>query len=97
MRKSLIALATASIAFAATPAFAGSVSIQYRDLNLNSAEGQQKLERRIDAAARKVCQVDDHTMGSRIRDQKAVTCYRQAKKQAAEQMAVVVEDQRLCG
>ena len=97
MKKTLIALAAIGTVFTAAPAMAESVSIQFRDLNLNTIEGQAKLEQRIDRAARKICQVDDHTMGSRIRDQDALACYAKAKKQATQQMAAVVENQRLGG
>ena len=97
MRKSLIALAAIGTAFTTAPAMAESVSIQFRDLNLNTIEGQAKLEQRIDRAARKVCQMNDHTLGTRIPDQSAAACYRDAKKKAARQMAAVVDNQRLGG
>ncbi|MXO91444.1 UrcA family protein [Pontixanthobacter aquaemixtae] len=97
MRKSLITLAAISAACTAAPAFADSISIQYRDLNLSTAEGQAKLEQRIDRAAKKVCKLGDHTMGTRISDPSAKACYAKAKKQASRQMAAVVQDRNLGG
>ena len=70
---------------------AESISIEYSDLNLASPEGQRKLERRIDAAARKVCNLDRVQTGTRIRNPDALVCYEQAKVQAKRQLAAVVE------
>lgn len=97
MKNSLIALAAISTAFGAAPAFAGGVTIEHQDLNLNTAKGQQVLEQRIDKAARKICQLDSRRTGTRIRSRAGQTCYVQAKKQATQQMAAVVENRRLGG
>ena len=55
-------ITTAAVAFLASAASAqapAQVAVSYADLNLASAAGQEVLGRRIDAAARKVCGVDN--------------------------------------
>lgn len=93
MRKTFAALTAAAIAIAGTGANAESISIKYTDLNLASPEGQAALERRIDAAARKVCALGEVQTGTRIRNREARKCYDRAKSQATKQFAVVVERQ----
>jgi UrcA family protein len=54
-------IATAAVALLATAASAeapSQIKVGYADLNLASAAGQEMLDHRIDAAARKVCGVD---------------------------------------
>lgn len=97
MKKTLISLAVIGALTATTPAFAENVSIEYQDLNLSSAAGQKVLANRIDRAARKVCGLDDQKSGSRIRSSKTRKCYEQAKRQATQQMAAIVDDERLGG
>jgi len=97
MKKSLIALAAIGTMFTAAPAFAGGVTVEYRDLNLTTAQGQQALERRIDKAAKSVCQYDRAKTGSRMTKPEVAQCYRAAKKQATQQMAVIVNSERVGG
>lgn len=97
-----LALATAAIGLAvtATPAIAGgdknAMVVKYDDLNLNSKAGQEHLERRIDAAAKKVCGISERT-GTRLQSGKAQRCYQKAKAQANAAFASVVEDSRRGG
>lgn len=98
MKTPLIALAAIATAVTALPASAQqSMSVPYRDLNLNSVEGQEVLDTRIDQAARKICRYDEITTGSRARSKEVKSCYRQAKAQAKKQFAEVVEAQQLGG
>ena len=97
MRKSIIALATIGTMVTAAPAFAGGVSVEYRDLNLTNEQGQQALERRIDKAAKAVCDYDRARTGSRMTNPQVEQCYRDAKEQATQQMAVIVNSERLGG
>ncbi|GAA4642284.1 hypothetical protein GCM10023115_04800 [Pontixanthobacter gangjinensis] len=97
MKKSLIALAAVGAMMSTTPAFAGNVQIQYDDLNLSSPAGQEALERRIDKAARDVCGLDQQRSGTRFPNRGAKKCFDNAKKQATQQMAAVVDEQRLGG
>lgn len=97
MKKTLIGIITLATLGAATPALAGSVAIEYRDLNLASVEGQKVLERRVDRAARQVCGMDRVRTGTRIRSPEAAQCYAQAKKQAFQQVSALVDEERLGG
>lgn len=58
--KTLVTLAAAAVAFSAIPCQAqspadGTVLVPYGDLNLASASGAAALERRIKAAANRIC------------------------------------------
>lgn len=97
MKNALIALAAAGAVLAGTPAAAEQMSINYKDLNLATTEGQQILEQRIDAAARRVCEIDRITTGSRIRSQEAQACYDEAKAAATKQVAALVSRNQLGG
>lgn len=97
MKTLIIALSAAGAVLAATPAAAGTMQIEHNDLNLATVEGQKTLERRIDAAAREVCGYEDIRTGTRIQSRQAKRCYAQAKKQATEQFAALVAEERLGG
>ncbi|MBX7513969.1 UrcA family protein [Qipengyuania sp. GH38] len=70
-----------------------SIAIEYRDLNLSSPEGLERLEYRVEAAARKVCGLDESSLGSRIRNRDAQRCYDETKEMIDAQFAAVVERQ----
>jgi len=76
---------------------AQSMKIKYADLNLASAEGQARLERRIDAAAKKVCQLGKHRTGTRIPSTERKECYAKARQSARSQMASLMNSKRLGG
>lgn len=97
MKRPLIALATIATGLTAVPAAAESITIDHRDLNLATVEGQEVLERRIDNAAREVCGYDEQYTGSRFRPVSVERCYEQAKASASEQYAAVVSENRLGG
>lgn len=78
------------------PAAAKSVAVEYRDLDLTSEKGRKQLDRRINKAARQVCGVDEVTTGSRLKAL-SLQCYRKAKKDAAVQVASVIESRSLGG
>lgn len=104
--KAFTAAATAA-SLIATPAMAGNdmaskqtaptMEIKYSDLNLASAEGQAKLKRRIDAAARKVCQLGKHRTGTRIPSSESKKCFAKARQSARSQMATLMNGQRFGG
>lgn len=104
--KAFTAAATAA-ALITTPALAAnnttnkqaapSMTVKYADLNLASAEGQAQLERRIDAAARKVCQVGKHRTGTRVPSMERKKCFAKARQSARSQMATVMNNDRLGG
>ncbi|MEP2735296.1 MAG: UrcA family protein [Erythrobacter sp.] len=90
----------AAPAFAGTPApqsGAQSAAIYYADLNLDTAAGQEQLERRIDAAARKVCNVGKHRTGTRIPSAGSKACFAKARQSARSQMASVISETRRGG
>jgi len=96
-----IAAAAASIGLVMTaaPVLAGPeaaprMEVSTAGLDLSSAEGQRILDRRIDRAAREVCQVDRTRVGTRIRSQAARECLAKARASAQRQVAVIVEEQR---
>ncbi len=97
MQKTLITLTVAAMAATAVPATAETVGVQYRDLNLETSEGQRALERRIDKAARTACGITRHETGSRLRSRSAADCHAKAKKQAMSQLAAVIEERQLGG
>ena len=75
----------------AAPAQAKDVTVSYADLNLTTVEGQKTLARRLDAAARNACTYDQLSTGTRIRDPQAVACYKKARAQSHDHMAMAVE------
>lgn len=98
MKTTLIALAAGYAVLAAAPATAQkTVSVPYADLNLSTVPGQQALERRLDRAARGVCDYDAEQTGTRIRSTEAARCYAQVKAAAKERFAAIVGDNKLGG
>ncbi len=98
MKTPLMAFAALATMATALPAGAQeSMAITYRDLNLQTVEGQKVLDQRIDQAARKVCGYDQIRSGSRLRSKESTNCYRKAKAQAEKHFAAVVEAQQLGG
>lgn len=85
----------------AVPAVAGEklpqATVSYSDLNLNSEAGQAKLEQRIVAAARKVCQADTPSVASKIMSAEKRRCLEVAINSAKPQVASVVQDAALGG
>ncbi|WP_299195823.1 UrcA family protein [uncultured Erythrobacter sp.] len=102
MKTLAIATATLGLAFTASPAFADPAELPHQaisiaGLDLATPEGQRMLDRRIDRAAREVCQVDNIRTGTRIRSQEAQRCFAKARASAQQQVAVIIEDQRRGG
>lgn len=109
MFKTPLTAAALCAALITTPAFAGttqqsgtqsgaqSMAIHYADLNLDTAEGQEQLERRIQAAARKVCNVGKHRTGTRIPSARSKACFVKARQSARDQVASMVDENRRGG
>lgn len=97
MKTPLMALAASLAVLTAVPASAESITVEHRDLNLSSPEGQAALDQRIDRAARKVCGLDEQRTGTRLAPLKDTKCYRQAKAQVKQQVAAAVAAQQLGG
>jgi UrcA family protein len=71
-----------------------SVSVSYADLDLTTPDGQQKLDRRIDRAARQVCAMDEVTTGTLIRSQASNVCYRLALRDVRSHVAAAASNSR---
>ena len=102
MKTLAIASATLALAFTTSPALAGSSDlptkdVAYEDLNLNTQKGQERLEQRIEAAARKVCRDLERPSGTRIRPAAHGACLANARASAMKQMATILSDQRRGG
>ncbi len=86
--------------FSAPAAFAKSIEVHYKDLDLGTTEGQNMLQKRIDKAARNVCRVSRPTTGTHIDSNVDIQCYRQARLNVREQVASAIDkadDTRLGG
>ena len=99
--KTTTLLLSAALAALATPAIAGpaqpsSVDVEFADLDLGTHEGQELLERRIDKAARQICQLDRMQTGSRINSAER-RCYNRARARVRVQVAQIIEDQQRGG
>jgi UrcA family protein len=79
---------------AMTPALANepeklTVQVQYNDLNLDTREGQQQLDRRLEKAVRTVCRTQAYTGGSRILSLDAKACLAKARTDVRQQVAAL--------
>ena len=101
MKTLAIATAAIGLAVSSTPAIAGdgsqSMAVKYSDLNLSTADGQKQLDRRINAAAKKVCRVHQAQTGTRIQSRNAQKCYQLARAKARTAFASVIEENRRGG
>jgi UrcA family protein len=104
MKTTALALAVAlGLAAGATvPAVAAAeegqaVAVAYKDLNLNSEEGQEELKRRLDKAARQACGMNAGYTNSRIESRSAAKCFEQARRQTGKAFATILENARLGG
>ena len=75
----------------AAPAAAGtSVGVKYSDLDLSTRAGQQKLERRIDSAARVACGMDEVRTGRFTPSTAQRQCYTHTKASVHDQVAETI-------
>jgi UrcA family protein len=97
MKTTIIALAGFATLLSA-PAFAESISVQYKDLDLSTGAGQKELDSRIDSAARKVCGFSELSVGSRIPTKEARDCVAEAKRKIEKRIAALTEkDKEVAG
>lgn len=89
MRITILALSALALA-AGAQASANSIEVRYDDLNLASVSGQKALERRIESAARDVCEVNVQRTGTRILPPDVRNCHAAARASAKQQMATLV-------
>lgn len=86
MSKTLVCLLALTAATAA-PAAAESRSVPIADLDLSSAAGQERMERRITSAARAVCGADHGARHHALFDAAVRDCISAAKARAMAQVA----------
>lgn len=89
----ILAAALGAAAVFAAPAAAeapATVAVKYSDLNLSTDAGQRQLERRIDAAARSICEVDSALTGTRLQSTEARKCYQDTRARVHEQVAELI-------
>jgi UrcA family protein len=87
----MAAAALGAAAVLAVPAAAEtSVGVKYSDLNLSTKEGQDRLERRIDSAARSACGMDRVVTGRFTPSTAQRECYAQTKAQVHDQVAATI-------
>jgi UrcA family protein len=96
MKTILMSLAMLGVV-AGTPVAASDVSIAYRDLDLATPAGQKVLDRRIKAAARAVCDLDEKKTGTRIREPEAIKCYHATLESARQRIAAIVDQSQKGG
>ena len=93
MRMQSLALALAATVLA-VPVMAAaetrSVNVRYGDLDLTSAEGQERLDQRLERAVRKVCRMDETVTGTLFRSPQSRECYREARRDLDRQYAQLV-------
>jgi UrcA family protein len=87
----LAAAAALGTGAALAPAHAESVTVNYKDLDLTTAEGKSKLARRLDTAARTTCGYGSSTTGSRMPSASASACYKEARAKSKDNMAAIIE------
>ena len=95
--KSGIAAAVITTVMAATPALATDVAetavatVEYRDLDLFTEQGQNRLERRLRRAAHYVCGMDIRDAASRFPSREAQLCFADKVSGFDRQIATLVE------
>lgn len=73
------------------------IEVSFADLNLDSAEGQARLDRRLEHAARKVCGYDRVVTGNRILSSEVNACVAKTKARAHDRVALARDGQALGG
>ena len=84
-----VAAAVATVATAA-PVLANEISVSYKDLDLATPDGQSKLAKRLDVAARNACGLNEARTGTRMPSRSATECYKQAQARSKTTMATIL-------
>ena len=96
-----LAIAASALALAPTVSAAEaeqrSSGVVYADLDLSTSEGVAELDRRIENAAREVCQANRTDTGSRIRSREARECVETARNQLNRHFAQIKRNANLGG
>lgn len=86
----LAAVLGAAAIFAAPALAETTVDVKYADLDLSTKAGQDKLERRIDSAAREACGMSEVRTGRFTPSTAQRQCYQQTKASVGEQVAQTI-------
>ncbi|QUL37254.1 UrcA family protein [Erythrobacter sp. JK5] len=102
MKTLTLAAAAFGVAATAVPAIAGqspqpTTVVSTAGLDLATPEGQKMLDKRVNAAARRICQTDRAPTGSRLRTLESRSCYAKARASAKRQVASAIADQQRGG
>lgn len=98
MKRILVAAAIVASLGTSPFAFANdSVPIEYRDLDLTTAEGKRTLDMRVERAARTICGMGATQTGTRIQSRQTRACYRNALLKARKNVAALVQNEQLGG
>ena len=96
-----LAIAASALALAPTVSAAEgdqrSTRVAYADLDLSTAEGVAELDRRIDTAAREVCDADRQVTGTRLESRSTRQCLEIAKTQLDRHFAQIKRNANLGG
>ncbi|MEM6474535.1 MAG: UrcA family protein [Pseudomonadota bacterium] len=96
-----LTLATAAVGLAiSAPAMATTAptaEVSVAGLDLGTAEGQKMLDKRIDRAAREICQLNRTPTGSRLQTLAKRDCYNKARVSAKRQVAATLEQRQRGG
>ena len=90
MKTTLATVAALAFIASAAPAAAQdlpSVTVAYDDINLATPAGQKRLDRRIESAARVVCDYERHLTGTRIVNSETRMCLEKARASARADVA----------
>ena len=89
-----LTMATLPVAANAAPQ---AIKVEYRDLDLSSADGQKALDRRIAKAAEAICESNEVVTGTRVRSSERLNCVKEAKASVKKQVAAKIEKAQLGG
>lgn len=78
-----------ALAATASAASAASLEIKTSDLDLTTEAGVKALDKRIMAAARKVCDAQEPNTGSRIATKAGTACVKRTATEARERVAAL--------
>lgn len=73
------------------------ISVPTNDLDLGTAEGQKRLDQRVEKAVRTVCRTTSLTTGSRIMSQESKACLAKARTDAKQQVALLMSNEQRGG
>ena len=92
-----LAVAVVAVPAAAAEEQAPTIGVHYNDLDLTTAAGQKQLDLRLERAAREVCGMNETAVGSHLRSNHSVACYREARRNLDREFAELVSRKTAAG